>query len=110
MNVTFDLLDGTYKLNKKPNDQLLYVNTSSKDPPQIIKQLPTSICNRLSNNSSKKQLFDTSKGEYEKALRESGYRHKKEKNKNKITPKTSFVSIHLLVKMFPPTQLNDFLI
>ena len=63
-----------YKPYKKPNDQLLYVNTSLNHPPQIIKQLPTSISNRLLNNSSNKQVFDMSKGEYEKALRESGYK------------------------------------
>ena len=72
--MTFNLLDGTYKLYKKPNDQLLYVNTSSNHPPQIIKQLPISISNRLSNNSSNKPAFDMSKGEYEKALRESRYK------------------------------------
>ena len=64
-----------YKPYKKPNDQPLYVNTSSNYPPKIIKQLPTSISNRLSNNSSNKQAFDMSKGEYEKALRESGYKN-----------------------------------
>ena len=31
--------------------------------------------NRLLNNSSNKQVFDMSKGEYEKALRESGYKN-----------------------------------
>ena len=75
LDVTFNLLDGTYKPYKKPNDQLLYVNTSSNHPPQIIKQLPISISNRLSNNSSNKQVFDMSKGEYEKVLRKSGYRN-----------------------------------
>ena len=72
LDVTFNLLDGTYKPYKKPNGQLLYVNTSSNHPPQIIKQLLTSISNRLSNNSSNKQVFDMSKSEYEKALRDSG--------------------------------------
>ena len=72
LDVTFNLLDETYKPYKKPNDQLLYVNTSSNHPLQIIKQLPISINNRLSNNSSNKQVFDRSKGEYEKALRDSG--------------------------------------
>ena len=71
----FNLLDGTYKPYKKPNDQLLYVNTSSNHPPQIIKQLPISISNRLSNNSSNRPAFDMSKSEYEKALRESGYKN-----------------------------------
>ena len=75
LDVTFNLLDGTYKPYKKPNDQLLYVNTSSNHPPQIIKQLPISISNRLSNNSSNKQVFHMSKGEYEKTLREGGYKN-----------------------------------
>ena len=66
LDATFNLLDGTYKPYKNPNDQLLYVNTSSNHPSQIIKQLPTSISNRLSNNSANKQVFEMSKGEYEK--------------------------------------------
>ena len=71
LDVRFNLLDRTYKPYKKPNDQLLYVNTSSNHPPQIIKQLPISISNRLSNNSSNKQVFDMSKGEYEKPLNQN---------------------------------------
>ena len=74
-DVTFNLLDVTYKPNKKSNDQLLYINASSNHPPQIIKQLPISISNRLSNNCSNKQIFNMSKGEYEKALRKSGYKN-----------------------------------
>ena len=72
LDITFNLLDGTYTPYKKPNDLLLYVNTSSNHPSQIVKQLLISISNRLSNNSLNKQVFDMSKGEYEKALRESG--------------------------------------
>ena len=46
LDVTFNLLDGTYKPCRKLNDdQLLYVNTSSNHPRQIIKQLPVSISN-----------------------------------------------------------------
>ena len=75
MDVTFNLLDQTYKPYKKLNDQLLYVSTSSNYPPHIIKQLPISLSNRSSNNSSNKQVFDMSKGEYEKALRESRYKN-----------------------------------
>ena len=68
LDITFNLLDGIYKPYKKPNDQLLYINTSSNHPPQIIKQLPISISNHLSDNSSNKQVFHMSKGEYWKAL------------------------------------------
>ena len=39
LDVTFNLLDATYKPYKKPNDQVLYVNTLSNHPPEIIKQL-----------------------------------------------------------------------
>ena len=73
LDVTFNLLDRAYKPYKKPNDLLLYVNTSSNHPPRIIEQLPISTSNRLSSNSSNKQVFDMSKSEYGKALRESGY-------------------------------------
>ena len=37
LDVMFNLITGLYTLFKKPNDGLLYVNTSSDHPPQIIK-------------------------------------------------------------------------
>ena len=64
-----------YKPYKKPNDQLLYVNISSNHPLQIIKQLPISVSNRLSNNSSNKQVLICQKVNMKKALRESGYKN-----------------------------------
>ena len=73
LDATFNLSNGTYKLHKKPNDTLLYINTSSNHPPQVIKQLPSSIPDRLSKNSSNKEMFDKTKPEYEKALKDSGY-------------------------------------
>ena len=71
LDVTFNLLDRAYKPYKKPNDLLLYVNTSSNHPTQIIKQVPISISNHLSNNTSNKKVFDMSKGEYEKPLNQN---------------------------------------
>ena len=38
-NVTFNLITGLDTPYKKPQDNLLYINTSSDHPPQIIKQL-----------------------------------------------------------------------
>ena len=73
LDATFNLSNGTYKPYKKPNDTLLYINTSSNHPPQVIKQLPSSIADRLSKNSSNKEMFDKTKPEYEKALKDSGY-------------------------------------
>ena len=92
--VTFNLTNSTYRPYRKPNDNLLYIHTSSNYPPQIIKHLPDSIEERLSNNSSNEQVFNSAKTEYEKVLKDSRnktvnlkYRarreHRKENNENR---------------------------
>ena len=48
--VTFNLENETYRPFKNPNDKLLYVNTSWNHPPQIIRQIPNSVGERLSKN------------------------------------------------------------
>ena len=73
LDITFNLNNGTYKPYKKPNDPLLYINKSSNHPPQIINQLNRIISDRLSRKSSNKEVFNASKGEYEQALKLSGY-------------------------------------
>ena len=67
------LNNGTYRPYKNPNNLLLYINKSSNHPPQIINQLPKIINERLSRNSSNEEVFNSSKYQYEKALRDSGY-------------------------------------
>ena len=74
LDVPLNLSNGTYSPYKKPNDQLLYVRTSSNHPPQIINMLPKSINERLSKNSSNPEIFDNAKIDYEKALKDSGYK------------------------------------
>ena len=56
LDVTFNLANGTYRPYEKANESLLYINTSSNHPPEGIKQLPTSINERLSNNSSNEEI------------------------------------------------------
>ena len=73
LDVTLNLKNGTYHPYKKGNDKLLYIHSSSNHPPQIIKQLPNSISERLSKNSSNQEVFNTAKVEYEDALKKSGY-------------------------------------
>ena len=65
--MTFNLANGTYRSYKKANESLLYSN----DPPQVIKQLPTSISERLSNNSSNEEIFNASKYQFETVLKNS---------------------------------------
>ena len=52
LDVTFNLANSTYRPYRKPNYNLLYIHTSSNHPPQIIKHLPDSIGEILSNSSS----------------------------------------------------------
>ena len=63
LDITFNLNNGTYKPYKKPNNPLLYINKSSNHQPQIINQFPRIITDRLSRNSSNKEVFNASKGE-----------------------------------------------
>ena len=73
LDVALNLQNYTYSPYKKANDKLLYIHSSSNLPPQIIKQLPNSISERLSKNSSNQEVFNTAKVEYEDALKKSGY-------------------------------------
>ena len=72
LDITLNLQNGTYRPYKKVNNKLLYIHSSSNHPPQIIKQLPNSISERLSKNSSNQGIFNTAKVEYEDALKKSG--------------------------------------
>ena len=43
LDMTFNLINVSYKPYKKPVDTLLYINKNSNHPPQIIKKLPKTI-------------------------------------------------------------------
>ena len=45
----------------------------SNHPQKIIRQLPKIISDRFSKNSTIKEVFNESKGEYENALKQSDY-------------------------------------
>ena len=108
LDITFNLNNGTYRPYKKPNDLLLYINKSSNHPPQIINQLPKIINERLSRNSSNEEVFNSSKYQYEKALRDSGYTDFKLKfnktsnnHQKEIGSATSFGLIRLSAEQSP---------
>ena len=58
LDVTLDLNTGTYRPYAKPNSNPIYVNVDSNHPPNIIKQIPSMIANRISRISSNKDTFD----------------------------------------------------
>ena len=56
-----DLQSETFQPFRKPNDNLLYINSKSNHPGHIIKNLPKAINRRLSEISSNENLFNNYK-------------------------------------------------
>ena len=75
LDVTFDLAKETIAPYRKPNDTPLYVHKDSNHPPNVIDGIPKSINKRLSSISSSEKEFNLAKGDYQKALQDSGYTH-----------------------------------
>ena len=67
-----NLKDGTYKPYNKPDNKITYINVQSNNTPNIIKQLPKTAEQRLSNNSSNEAIFNEAAPLYENALSEAG--------------------------------------
>ena len=74
LDVSFNLRNGTCRPYNKPNDKLLYIHSLSNHPPNVIKQIPDSIQERLSKNSSNDEIFSIAKCEYEDALKKSEFK------------------------------------
>ena len=85
LEVTFNLKDGTYKPYQKPDNNISDINEQSNHPPNITKQLPKIIEQRLSNSSSDEKIFNEAAQLYEKVLSEAGYHVKLKYNPNKKT-------------------------
>ena len=78
LDVTLNLTSGKYMPYTKPNNIPLYVNKKSNHPPQIIKNIPKSINNRLSEISFDEESFNKAAPLYQKALDDSGHKHRLE--------------------------------
>ena len=85
--VELDLRNGCYRLYRKPDSSLLYVNSKSNHPPSVLKQIPQGIAKRLSDISSSKEIFDAAVPEYKEALRRSGYDDDLKYEKSSRNPK-----------------------
>ena len=83
LDVTFNILEGTYKPYKKPEDKTMYINKESNHPEYIKKELPNMIQARLSAISSNEKVFKEAVGNYQQALINSGYKEKLEFHKKK---------------------------
>ena len=74
LDIQFNLLNGTFKPYRKPNNDPIYVHKDSNHPPQVLKELPKTIGKRISTISSSREIFESSKIEYENVLKISGYK------------------------------------
>ena len=83
LDVTLNLNNGTHKPFRKPNDETLYISANSNHPPNIIKQLPISVEDRLRSLSSSKRVFSEAAQHYQGALEKCGFTHKLEYEKNR---------------------------
>ena len=63
LDVSLHRPNESYGSEKKPNDKLLYIHGLSNHPPNVIKQIPNSIHERLSKNSSNEEIFSREKCE-----------------------------------------------
>ena len=51
LDITLNLLDGTYKPYQKPENRLQHIHKKSNHPPNMIKQISITIETHLSNHS-----------------------------------------------------------
>ena len=76
LDVSIDLTNNTYKPYRKKNAKILYINKESNHPIHIKTGLPRMIEKRLKTLSKDEEAFNSTKVEYDQALRKSGYEHK----------------------------------
>ena len=115
LDVTFNLNDGTYKPYHKPDNKITYINVQLNHSPNIIKQPPKTIEQRLSHNSSNVTIFNEAAPLYEKpcqikvqSKQEDQTKNRKKNiiwfnqpyNKNMLT-KVGHYFLKLLDKHFP---------
>ena len=84
LDVTLNLNDGSHKPYRKPNDETLYIHAKSNHPPNIIKQLPLSVEERLRELSSSRQIFEEAAVYYQEVLNKCGYQYQMKYEKEPI--------------------------
>ena len=75
LDITMDLETGIFKPYRKPGDRPVYVSALSNHPPQVLKNIPVGIEQRLSDNSANEQIFNDAAPVYQAELERCGYSH-----------------------------------
>ena len=74
LDVSFNITSKIYRPYRKPGNDPLYINAKSNHPKSILKSIPDMINKRLNETSCNEQQFDNAKGQYEAALKSSGFK------------------------------------
>ena len=74
LDVTLNLTTGKCKPYNKPDNNPLYINILSNDPPNMIKNLPDNMSKRINTLSADETTFNKFKDWYNNSLAESGFK------------------------------------
>ena len=109
LDVTLNLTTGKYQPYNKPDNNPLYINIISNHPPNIIKNLPNNISERINTLSADETTFNKSKDLYNNAFGEKGFKHKitfqKQSNTSPVTNNTKSRK-RKIIWFNPPFSLN----
>ena len=72
LDFILNLDEGLHMPYHKQNANIVYVNTKSNHPPQVLTNIPKGVEQRLSRLSSNEQCFNNKKHIFQKALNEAG--------------------------------------
>ena len=72
LDVTFNLIDFSYRPSSKTNNEINYIHKQPNHPPSVIKQLPLFVERRLSKLFSYEKIFNNSISTYQEALTKAG--------------------------------------
>ena len=87
LDVSFNTTNKIYKPYRKPNNNLLYINTNSNHPKPILKAIPEMVNERLRATSCNENVFNNAKPIYEASLSASGSHITYHTSNNKNPPK-----------------------
>ena len=68
LDIELDLMYGTHRPYRKPNDNPMFINTNSNHLRSIKKKIPKSISKKISKLSSNKEVFNNNIKTYSDAF------------------------------------------
>ena len=102
-------MEHTNHIENQTMKETLHIHTKSNNPPNIIKQLPLSVEERLRELSSSKEIFEEAAIYYQEVLNKCGYQHQLKYEKettSRATGNNSPKNIGETVAVMSPTSTH----